>query len=138
MHAGPEMRFARVPVESCSADSNGLAVASALSPVAQPVPIRSPHGPACPASRRWHQRHAAIVTSTPPPPGYLLTDLGITVATGDLAIHTLDGDYWYGVDVNLADRGANLYEDPPLSQDIGQGLYHTEGTGWYTTNLRRR
>ena len=81
-----------------------------------------------------HNIYVAIVTSMPPPPGFYVSDFGVTVSTGDLAIHTPDGDYWYGVDVNIADRGENDSFDPGMPTDIGQGLYETEGSGWYTTN----
>lgn len=91
-----------------------------------------------------HNIYVAIVTSTPPPPGFTFFDpeggetgegYTVTVSTGDLAIHTEDGDYWYGVDVNLADRGEGGSYGDPMSTDIGQGLYKTEGEGWYTTNF---
>lgn len=82
--------------------------------------------------------YIAIVTSMPPPPGFYVDAFGVTVSTGDLAIHTHDGedwyDYWYGVDINLADWGEESTFDPDMPTDIGQGLYRTEGEGWYTTN----
>lgn len=56
------------------------------------------------------------------------------VATGDLAIHTSSGDYDYGVDINLADRQTNGLVPAPLPTTVGQGLYNTTSTNWYTTN----
>ena len=91
-----------------------------------------------------HNIYIAIITSMPPPPGVAVPPPNIMIATGDLAIHTPDGDYWYGVDINRADNGPDSLGSLPTGE--GNELYKTQGNrwqnqpnndptgGWYTTN----
>lgn len=97
--------------------------------------------------------YISVVTSFPWPSGYEETRIasGYYIATGDLAIHLPQGDYYYGVDLNLADSSSNLDNIPgPASGQLGTLLYRTYfstdpnegypdvGGDWYIANYNHR
>jgi hypothetical protein len=97
--------------------------------------------------------YISVVTSFPWPSGYEETRIGsgYYIATGDLAIHLPQGDYYYGVDLNLADTLDNQDNiPPPASGQLGNLLYRTYfstnpsegypdvGGDWYIANYDHR
>jgi hypothetical protein len=93
--------------------------------------------------------YISVVTSFPWPSGYGETriDNNYYIATGDLAIHLPQGDYYYGVDINLADPMESV--PPPGANQLGNKLYRTYfstsdpgypdvGGDWYIANYDHR